>query len=683
MNAYGVKGFQISGPGWLDSERYDIVAKLPRGATKAEFMAMLQNLLAERFKLTLHREKKDLPMYALVVGKNGPKLKESVDDPAPKEGDAPKGGDPVGDDPFAGKITRGKDGFPVLPAWLAARGATAMTMNGNARMMANGQSMARLAEMLSSQLDLPVVDMTGLTGKYDYTLSFAPEGLAGMRLPGGLPPPPRRRRTGSAGGERAGRPIQSQSLYRPSGAARAEVGTEKRPGGSVGHRPFGEGPRLRIDALWYAALAWLAVSGLAAAEHRGQVNFNGLPVPGATVTATEGDKKFVAVTDQQGAYSFPDLADGVWTVQVEMMCFTTLKQEVAVAPGAPSPVWELKVLPLEEIHASAMPPATVPQAVAPPAKPGKKGATAAANPQAGFQRADVNAAGEGAAQAGLGAETGNDAAAAGDLNQTASDAMVVSGSSSGAIERRAFGNARQGLGSMYQRDLSLILDNSALDARPFSLTGQNTEKPAYNHLRAGASFGGPLRIPHLLHGQGQFFVSYQTTRNRNDNTATSLMPDQAMRSGDFSQTVSDPSNGQPFPGNAIPASRMAPQSTALLKFYPLPNFPESAGYNYQVPLVGISHQDDAQGRLSKTFNRKHFVNGSFAYRSARSSGPNVFGFDDTGKTTGFNASATWRYMASQRVNFSLGYQFSRLAMRTTPLLREPRKRLGRSGNHWQ
>jgi len=62
--------------------------------------------------------------------------------------------------------------------------------------------------------------------------------------------------------------------------------------------------------------------------------------------------------------------------------------------------------------------------------------------------------------------------------------MVVSGSSSGAIERRAFGNARKGLGSMYQGNLSLILDNSALDARTYSLTGQNTEKPAYDHLRA-------------------------------------------------------------------------------------------------------------------------------------------------------------------------------------------------------
>ena len=193
MNAYGVKGFQISGPGWLDSERYDIVAKLPRGATKAEFMVMLQNLLAERFKLTLHREKKDLPMYALVVGKNGPKLKESVDDPAPKEG-----GPADGPAATMGKLTMGRDGFPVLPAAAGGRGAMAMTMmNGNARMTANGQTMAGLAEMLSGQLDLPVVDMTGLTGKYDYTLYFAPEGLAGMRLPGGLPPPPP---PGEAGG---------------------------------------------------------------------------------------------------------------------------------------------------------------------------------------------------------------------------------------------------------------------------------------------------------------------------------------------------------------------------------------------------------------------------------------------------------------------------------------------------
>jgi uncharacterized protein (TIGR03435 family) len=194
MNAYGVKGFQISGPGWLDSERYDIVAKLPRGATKEQFMVMLQNLLAERFKLTLHREKKDLPMYALVVGKNGPKLKESVEEPAPKEGDAPKAGGPAADGPLAGAAMRrlpmGRDGFPVLPPGAGRAGTMISLTSGNAHMAANGQTMAGLAEMLSNQLDLPVVDMTGLTGKYDFTLTFAPEGGVGLRLPAGIAPPP-------------------------------------------------------------------------------------------------------------------------------------------------------------------------------------------------------------------------------------------------------------------------------------------------------------------------------------------------------------------------------------------------------------------------------------------------------------------------------------------------------------
>src|SRR5947207_312669 len=70
MNAYNVKGYQITGPKWLDSERFDIVAKVPKGATKEEFRLMLQNLLAERFKLSLHHESKELPIYGLVVGKN-------------------------------------------------------------------------------------------------------------------------------------------------------------------------------------------------------------------------------------------------------------------------------------------------------------------------------------------------------------------------------------------------------------------------------------------------------------------------------------------------------------------------------------------------------------------------------------------------------------------------------------
>src|SRR5689334_21901207 len=108
---------------------------------------------------------------------------------------------------------------------------------------------------------------------------------------------------------------------------------------------------LRIGVI-AAAMAF----GLTAAEHQGQVKFGGLPVPGATVTATNGDKKLVAVTDQQGGYAFTDMADGVWNFQVEMLCLSPIKQEVAIASGAPSPQWELKLFPFEEIKAAAPPP---------------------------------------------------------------------------------------------------------------------------------------------------------------------------------------------------------------------------------------------------------------------------------------------------------------------------------------
>ena len=173
-NAYGVKPFQITGPGWLDSERYDIAAKIPEGTTKEQFKLMLQNLLAERFHMTLHHETKDLPLYELVVAKNGPKMEPSAEDPsvdskAPIAPPAP-----------------GKDGFPQLPA--GRKGAFMMRMPGRMRIAASVQTTSALADMLGNQVGSPVVDKTGLTGTYDYTLEFAPE--PGQGPFAGLPPPP-------------------------------------------------------------------------------------------------------------------------------------------------------------------------------------------------------------------------------------------------------------------------------------------------------------------------------------------------------------------------------------------------------------------------------------------------------------------------------------------------------------
>src|SRR5947208_14535718 len=80
IRAYRIKPYQLSGPEWMRKQRFDIMAKTPEGASAERLPEMLQTLLADRFKLTIHRETKDLPVYALVVGKNGIKLEPSAPD---------------------------------------------------------------------------------------------------------------------------------------------------------------------------------------------------------------------------------------------------------------------------------------------------------------------------------------------------------------------------------------------------------------------------------------------------------------------------------------------------------------------------------------------------------------------------------------------------------------------------
>ena len=91
MRAYRVRVYQIAGPSWIDNERFNITAKLPEGATQDQVPEMLQNLLADRFKLTLHRETRDQSVYALITGKNGPKLQKSEIEPPPPGPNGPAG----------------------------------------------------------------------------------------------------------------------------------------------------------------------------------------------------------------------------------------------------------------------------------------------------------------------------------------------------------------------------------------------------------------------------------------------------------------------------------------------------------------------------------------------------------------------------------------------------------------
>jgi trimeric autotransporter adhesin len=372
-----------------------------------------------------------------------------------------------------------------------------------------------------------------------------------------------------------------------------------------------------------------------ASEYHGQVTFGGLPVPGATIKAKRDNQTLVAISDQQGSYSFADLADGTWQIEVEMQCFSTIEQTVTIAPNTPAATWELKLLSLDQIMAEAKKVTTEP-------KP-------------------VLSARENAAPGNVDAPKPNETAAADkpkpqeDAPAPSLDGLLISGSVNNAATSQyslapAFGNNRSGKKGLYTGGLAMILGNSALDARPYSLTGLDTPKESYNRVTFLATLGGPLRIPHLLPHGPNFFVAYQWTRNGDAKTLSGLVPTVTERKGDLSTGVVTP----------------VAQAQDLLKLYPLPNVLGNSLYNYQVPVITDTHQDALQSRLDKTIGNKNQFYGGFAFQSIRSSGTDLFGFLDTTDTLGINANVNWSHRFSHEFFLTTGYKFSRLRTQVTP-----------------
>jgi len=167
--AYDLQRYQMAQePTINEADRYEVTAKLPEGTTREQLRVMQQNLLKERFKLAIHFEPKEMSGYELVVAKGGPKLKETE---PPKEGaeNAP----PV----IFSSNNRNKEGFPIVP-----RGARGMiSVSGKASWGSPDATAKDIASMLGSQLNRPVVDATGLTGKYEAVLMWVSENA--MRAP--------------------------------------------------------------------------------------------------------------------------------------------------------------------------------------------------------------------------------------------------------------------------------------------------------------------------------------------------------------------------------------------------------------------------------------------------------------------------------------------------------------------
>jgi len=153
--AYKVRDFQIVGPDWMSTARFNVDAKLPAGASTDQIPEMFQSLLEERFGLTWRRETKEMQVYALLVGKDGPKLKAAEKQPENQQ------------------MAMGTDGKP-RPMVSFGGSASSVTVR------APSASLLTLVGVTTRFTSKPILDETGIEGQYDFTLTFVPEEITSL-----------------------------------------------------------------------------------------------------------------------------------------------------------------------------------------------------------------------------------------------------------------------------------------------------------------------------------------------------------------------------------------------------------------------------------------------------------------------------------------------------------------------
>lgn len=381
----------------------------------------------------------------------------------------------------------------------------------------------------------------------------------------------------------------------------------------------------------------------------GTVHSGKTPLPGVTVTAanTLTGKKFSAATISDGAFAIIGLPRGRYVVRAEFMGFALATQEVVLNPENISAKADF-----EMILASRQQEATAQSAAVTSAMRGFQSLTmdegtaalggegnapsagGAQNPSASdlaslpLNGAGADAATESVSISGVQGRTqdfgaGNEGELQDRIQEFRDRAIQMGVGGFGGGQGGGFGgggpmggpmairiggrggfNVNQPHGFMYYSD-----DTSALDARPYSLSGQELPKADYNQARFGANVGGPLNIPKIFNGGNKtfFFGGWSGTRGSTAYDALSTVPTVAERGGDFSalsSPVIDPTTGQQFDFNGQPnvidPTRITPQATALLQFIPLPNLP-GAAQNFHYVTSSESNSDSVSLRLIHNF----------------------------------------------------------------------------------
>ena len=468
-------------------------------------------------------------------------------------------------------------------------------------------------------------------------------------------------------------------------------------------------------------IGWLFLMAAAVAMAQdGVVRSGNQPIPGATVVASAGAQKFNALTDENGRYHFKVLPPGAWQIEIDSFGFVPVKKQITVTGTPATEAFDLQLRPKSAVPApnfanrrpGGFQNVTLNQsaveaqiAAAPEASAVPENATASeafvvsgsltqglsqARPEDTFARgpdaggSQNNPFGEGSAgggqPGGFGGRGGGGGPGGFGGGRGGGGGFGGAGGPGGRGgpggprgPRPGFGNPNFGNRAARNRNAirgqaTFTIGNSALNARQYSLTGQEVVKPSYGSARFGLSAGGALNIPHLIHSDKTFFfLNYNGTRTRTPYNQFATVPTDRERSGDFSQsvtnapiTVYDPLTNTPFAGNVIPSSRFDSSAVKLLTYIPRANQPGTV-QNYQIIRSVPQNTQNLNARFNRPVSKRDqlSLNTNFQNRDGRNS--QLFGYLDEVSGFGVSSTLSWTHTFGARLinNASLAYSFNR------------------------
>jgi trimeric autotransporter adhesin len=470
---------------------------------------------------------------------------------------------------------------------------------------------------------------------------------------------------------------------------------------------------------YLTVLALCAASGALQAQS-GLVKSGNQPIPGATVTATVGTQKITTTTDQNGRYVLPGAPGGECTIEVQMFGFQPATKKLNCAAsekadfslqlqespitqrlarfgagqsganelesqlqsemnepqtggaGAPAvdgqgaEAFQVSGSLSQGLAANAAPDFAMmmgPGGFGGPGGPGQFGPQNGGGP--GFGGGPGGPGGGGPGFGGPGGGFGGPGGGFGGRGGQ--------GYRRGGGQGSQFGNRRAP--SQIHGMAFFTLGNSAVDAKPFSINGENLPQPAYANSRFGFLVGGPLVIPKIVKDQSTFFyLNYTGTRTRGPYSAVETVPTMAEREGNFSEAgvngvpvqIYDPTTHAAFPGNIIPSSMLNPISLKLLdNYYPLPNQPGVVN-NYEYFASPPSNTDNVGARVMRNLGKNDRLAYHLTYQRRDGDVSQPFSFLDTISGYGIQTDLTWTHNFSPTAIVSSRVDFNRNRNETTP-----------------